>query len=496
MRKTTSTRLGANRTRGLWTTLIALCGTALVSAPVSAQQTVAERLVSSFPSPEDVLRSAMQHHPEILAAELRMTQASARLQAARGGFDPVLSARASMRFGDSDAYYQLGRVDIDLTQPTPFWGAELNVGYRLFTGADDRFPSYYSPTQSAGELSAGIRVPLWRDGPIDSRRAARTVAEFGIGRAAASQQSQQLSVERKALSKYFALVAALERLRVSLRLEELANARLSQVQARVDVGALAEIEALEARRSQLRRRSATVSSRRYAQEAALELSLYFRDDSGRPLLVDVEQLPTIEASLPEERARNIEQVEAEIPGILECHPAVRSIRLQRESATVSRDLARARRGPRLDLQFDISRDFGEEETQLTGTVMQAGLRFSMPLGLRTERGNLERAEAELAVLEQRLRLREDVLAVEARDIGSQSSAAHERHEIAEELLRITEELAEAERARFREGATTLMVVNLREQAMAEAAVAVVNANRDIWLAHLRWRALRGACIGE
>src|SRR5690606_36578863 len=68
--------------------------------------------------PEAVLSSSERHHPRIVAALVREEIAEAELRAARGGFDPQLSARGAVRTG---GYYDLRRVDAEIRQPTPVW---------------------------------------------------------------------------------------------------------------------------------------------------------------------------------------------------------------------------------------------------------------------------------------------------------------------------------------------------------------------------------------
>ncbi len=128
---------------------------------------------------------------------------------------------------------------------------------------------------------------------------------------------------------------------------------------------------------------------------------------------------------------------------------------------------------------------------MAGTVYEPGLRIALPLGLRDARGRLDAAEAALREAEQQLRLREDVLTTSIRDVASAWSAAWERFETARSLANTTERLAAPERRRFEAGAVTLLVVNLREQAAAEATIATVEAVCDLWIAAASWEALTG-----
>lgn len=433
-------------------------------------------------TPDEVLQSVERHHPTVAAALARESAARAEVMAARGGFDPQLRVYGALRGG---GYYDLLRLDAEVRQPTPLWGAELWAGYRRGQGSQDRYPTYYSDeTLDGGELRAGLSVPLWRDGPLDARRAARQRAIFGQEAAEQGRRATQLELSQKALDAYWYWVAAGWRLRVADELLALATARLAQIRARADAGAVPRVDALEAERSVLSRRSGHVSARRGLEAAAIDLGLFVRDRDGAPAVPEADRVPT-ELVVPPP----LPALEPAIAEALSCHPMLRAARASLESQRVRRDLARAQRGPQLDLSFQVSRDFGQGDETLPGTVYEGGVRFAMPLGLRTARGRLDAAEATLRERGEQLRLREDVLATRLRDVASAWRAAQENHDIAHELADTTRRLADAELRRFESGATTLMIVNLREQAAAEASVREVVATRDLWRAAAAWRAL-------
>ncbi|MEM9865610.1 MAG: TolC family protein, partial [Myxococcota bacterium] len=165
----------------------------------------------------DVLASTQTHHPQIEAALQSEEAAREQLLASRGGFDPYLSVYGSLRHG---GYYELRGIDAEIRQATPYWGAEVYAGYRYHEGVDqDRFPTYYSTeTLNGGEVRAGLRVPILRGGPMDSRRARVARSEFSLEGAENARQLTLLEVERSALTAYFSWVASGRRLQVAEQL--------------------------------------------------------------------------------------------------------------------------------------------------------------------------------------------------------------------------------------------------------------------------------------
>jgi len=432
---------------------------------------------------EQVLRSTVAHHPSVQAALAREDVAEAELMRARGGFDPALSVRGALRHG---GYYELRRVDAELRAPTPWLGAEVWAGYRYGRGVDDeeRYPSYYSDqTLDRGEVRAGVRVPLLRDRALDDRRAARARAELAVDGAQHVRALALIELERRAAAAYWSWVAAGRGQRVCEDLLALAEVRLGAVRERVASGIIPEVDTLEAERAWLTRQDCVIQARRNVEAAAIVLGLFLRSDDGAPAPPAPSLLPS---DLPQPAAPAM--TPAGIEQVLACHPRIAAQRAVVESQRVVRDLMQQRRQPRLDALAEVSRDVGQGPSSLPGTVLELGVQLSMPLALRDARGQHAASEAQLAAELELLRLAEDEVRAELSDIVSAYQAALERHALLLRLEENAEQLAAAERRQLELGATSLLFVNLREQGVAEASLARVQAVRALWEQALRWQA--------
>ena len=435
----------------------------------------------------EVLASARRHHPRVQAALARIDVAEAELMGARGSFDPRLSTVAKLRVG---GYYDLRRIDVELRQPTPLWGTQVFAGYRYGRGVDSdaRWPTYYSDqTLPRGEIRAGLSLPIWRNGPLDERRAGRRIAEDGIDVAERTRDDTWLSLQKQATEAYWSWVAAGRALAVTQSILDLARTRVGQVERRIQAGAVAPIEGLEARRALLTRQRALNSARRSLEASSLVLGLFYRDRGGDPLPPPPERLPSSVNGAPPD----LEAPELAFRRVVGCHPMLQALRAKLRQVETKVSLARARRGPRLDAEVQVSRDLGEEDVNPTlgGTVLEAGLYFELPLLLRSDRGALDAAEAERDAVREELRLAEDQLRTAIADTVSANRMAQENLRLAQETLEVVSQLAEAERRRFDAGTSSLLIVNLREQSLAEAGVAEVEAAAGTWKAYAAWQAL-------
>lgn len=437
--------------------------------PSMAQDTAAGGDVLTL---REVLDAVAATHPQLETARQRLRGADGDALAARGGFDPQLRVRG--QYAPIGAFAN-GRLDVELRQPTPLWGLQVYGGWRLGLG---EFAVYdlRAKTASGGEVRAGVSLPVWQGGPIDRRRADLQVTDFGRGAAQADVNVRLLELERAAARAYWSWVGAGLRLAVQQRLLALAEDRDDALRRQIAAGNTPEVEGLDNRRAILERKGRLVAAERALEQAALELARHLRDGRSEIVVATYDRLPP---AFPEPPAAD--PLEASLTEALARRPELRRAFLQREAAQVEVRLARNSRSPRIDLDAYVAKDVGlvaPEYRYLLPVEFVAGVSIELPLVLRTARGKLRRAEADHARLNAELRWMIDVVAVELRDAHSALVAAHARVGLAREQLQVAHALEQAERRRFELGDSTLLFVNLREQAAADAATQELEALTD------------------
>lgn len=450
---------------------------------------------------DEVLASVELHHPVLAAQAERLRAAEGMRLSAEGGFDLGLGVSAMTSVL---GYYEYGRADAVLTQPTPFWGATVTGGYRLgLPYSDHGIPVYYRnyETLDAGELRLGLTVPLLRDGPIDARRATLRQREEGVTAASEELAARVLRTSLAATDAYVRWVAAGRRYEVARELLALAEERDAQIAARVAAGAIPAIEHLENRRAIVERRQVVVQARRLLEQRALALSLYYRDGDGAPRVVSPDRVPTGLAAPAELR----EDEGASVARALRQRPELRRFAAMRRQADVALEVAENQLLPRLDVSATGSIDMGraattdpdrayETQRAYERPQLDATLTFQLPLQQRDARGRVDQARAERAALDADRELAEDQIRIEVRDARSAIRAASEALELATEGEEVARAVADAERSRFENGATTLLVVNLREAAAAQAAQARIDALADLVVARALFDAATGGTL--
>ncbi|MEE4384308.1 MAG: TolC family protein, partial [Pseudomonadales bacterium] len=416
----------------------------------------------------EVLASSIAAVPKILESREKRRAEEARLLSAQGAFDRTFEQSG---LGWGNGFYDGRQLDSTLTQPLRTLGADLYAGYRI-SGGD--FPVYQDElvTLDRGELNAGIKLPLLRDRAFDERRFKLREGELKIDLADADLLLAKMEVQHGAIRAYYSWVAAGRRLAVLERLLTIAEDRDVAFREQFRAGDIAEMEVVENYQNVLKRRQLARSARRDFELAGVDLSLYLRDPDGRPRLPAPNRVP--EAFPPVSAA-----VVADAPTALR-----RALARQPELVAIDREMERERNRlrlaenelrPQVDLGVKMARDFGDGSDTRNGTDVIAELTVSVPVERRQARGEIGAAEAELRGLAySRQRIRERLQLQVARLVESVDAAA-EFTRLARQEADQAKVLEDAEWVRFREGASSFFLLNVREQNTADARVRAVEA---------------------
>ena len=414
----------------------------------------------------EVLASSRFHAPQVLEAMARVRGAEGRLLSTQAAFDTVFSAEAESRaFG----FYGGTMGGVSVRQPFTNNGGYAYGGYRVSSGA---FPVYEDEfvTNQAGEVKAGAIFALMRDRAIDERRFSRTLAEADIQIAEADRLMIAIGVQRAALAAYNNWVAAGLRLKVYQDLFKLAEERQSGFSRQVTEGARPRILLTENEQNILRRQSLVVQSEQALAQAAAALSLYLRDASGAPLIPSNDRLP---GTLPPLLAPAMASADAST--IAARRPDFRMLELRIRQQSQRLALDRNSFLPRLDLKVEAAQDFGAGSFTRRPAEGKLGLSFTVPLQQSAARGRIAQTNAEIEAVRQRARLLEDQIGANVTQLSVAVDATAKLRRIAEDEQDRATTMASAERRRFSAGASDFFLVNVREEAAADAQVRALDA---------------------
>lgn len=433
--------------------------------------------------PEAVLRSAAQHFPSVVKAEAERDAREGERVSALGGFDTQLESNG---FDRISGYYNGRTVTGGVSRRFREFGSEVYSSYSISNGS---FPIYEDKyfTNEAGELKLGVLFSLLRDRTIDDLRFAEVDTRLAVREADIELLLTRIEVQQRALLAYWQWVRAGHAKAAFEALLNIAVDRQSALETEVERGRRARIFLVENQMNITRRQSLVTEAARDFEIAANRLAMFWRDMNGLPQVPDPQALPPLESlNLPVAAP-----TEQDLVNSLGRRPEL--MLLQNTMARTERSLELAENDlkPRLDFNVEVGQPFGNigeggVSRDESGAVV--GFTFSVPLENRAARGKITSNRAKLRALEAEQQRTSESLLIELRTLLAALDAARELEQLAKLEVEQTRELQVAEIRRFENGASDFFLVNLREQAAANAQIKLVSAHADLAVAQARYDA--------
>jgi outer membrane protein TolC len=431
---------------------------------------------------DSVIDSVYRSYPLLDAAIQDRTIAAGEQLAALGGFD--LSLKGASENGPT-GFYETYRQRLGVTQPR-FEGGEYFAGYRVGRG---NFQPWYKEreTNEAGEFTAGMAVPLARDRRIDPRRAELWRANAGRQMADPNINAQLIGFVQEAGYSYWNWVAAGEKLRIANGILLIAEDRTERIRRQVEEDLLDPPVLTDNLRLVADRRAAKAAAERRLRQAAVKLSLYYRDDQRRPLIPGDNRLP----AFPDPTPIDAQAVAGDISNALRQRPEITVLTLMQRQFEIDFNQARNEYQPSIDAVVAGSQDVGTPASSSNDKgqfELDAALYLDLPVQRRKARGKMQSTQGKLIQLEAKRRLVEDKIVADVQSVYAALLAAYEQVVQAKEAVGFAEDLAQRERRNLALGASDLLTVALREQFAVEAADKAVDSLLLYYLAQADYRA--------
>lgn len=436
---------------------------------------------------EDVLSSVENHFPLLIAAAAEQQVADGKLLAAQGAFD--LQARAST-INQPLGFYQNYRAGALLSQPLYDSGGYLYGGYKLGRGD---FPIWYKERQTDGngEYAVGFGLPLLQNRQIDKRRAELFQADLNSQAVEPMVRTQLIFFSRDAAYAYWYWVALGQTMTVARSQLQLAEARVQQIALRVEKGDLPEIATIDNDRFIAARQTKLIEANRKFQAASIKLSLFLRTPDGQPYLPDASQLPADFPAVVDFAEANFD---GDLAEAIAARPEIRELDLELEKINVEMAAAENQMLPKLDAIVEASKDTGTPATFIEDKSpfeMEAGLLAEVPLQRREARGKFRAAQGKQAQLMAKREFIVNKVTTGLQDAYSAILNAHDRYEQAMLNKKLAIRSLEIGRDQFQAGDIDLIVLNIYEQAEAEAELQVIDAEAEYFSALADYHAVLG-----
>ncbi len=411
-------------------------------------------------SEEEITRSVLAHFPLIEQAELKYEASRAEVEAAQGAFDHKLTFKTRNRIEDK---YENQYFETTIERQTRYQGLSLIAGHRSGQGIFPAYDGKYK-TSSAGEIFAGIALPVLRNFQSDEFRLNIELAKLQKGIAQAEIELKQNIYIHKALSLYYKWLFANQKLKIRQSILKIAEERQVMLEKKFAAGDVEKLKLIDNQRSIDKRRDELAKARIDWQSSRTQLELYYRDDQGASISLDQELLPQ-------------DDIRAVSPTILTADllPQLRIIDQEIRMRTAERKFFDQSQLPGLNLELIGSRELSGN-VPWDPSTLQVGLKFDMPFENRKAEGKTTAAEYKFRAL-----LREkDFMVQQLRQQLNFSydalQATRGRWEVTSSEFEKSVKIADAERTRWGQGASDLFILALREQDAADVDV----KRWDVW----------------
>lgn len=443
---------------------------------------------------QDLLAATKQHYPAIMAEQQELARAKAAYFASQGGFDPNISSRI---IATPAGTYNNRYWDTQLNFPISDTGNQIFAGYRYGQG---NFPSYdqYYLTENKGEGRVGFNMPLLRDRDIDQNRAALQTTRLGIGIQEQNLQLTRINIMQEAALAYYRWVAEGIRLRYTQELLNIAKIRQEAIEKRFRLGDAAKIEVQENQRFIVQRKAALIYAERQLQKAAFYLSLFYRNSQGKPMIPRNEQLPSFFPAIPNMKMTvRFNSVLKE--KLVDQFPSVEILQAKIATQRVQLSVAKNNLQPTLNMQLFYAQDVGSNTTnvRINDKSLNLQLVFDVPFYQRKAKGNITETMRSLDSLAYQEKLMREKLAITIKDLFYQLEAERQQFKMAEQDVRLSKTIEDAENKRFNNGDSSLFLVNQREQTTFDARlreIGAINAYYNTYATLLTFCRFDKACL--
>ena len=202
------------------------------------------------------------------------------------------------------------------------------------------------------------------------------------------------------------------------------------------------------------------------QEASLYLSLFYRNSKGHPQLVRQDQLPVYK----NQKLHGITNSKALFERVLQANLELKKLLSREKQAPVRYTFGTKPMAPGTQPQLRMEQ---RSPTRLPPSFPQENrvlLNLAIPFQYRKAQGRERAGKARLKRVKVKTQWTREKIQVQAQTLITKINALVNIFEMTSKQVKLSEKLAQAERKKFRRGASDLILLNFREEMLAEAQI--------------------------
>jgi len=415
-----------------------------------------------------------KYHPLVKQANLEVSNAQARLMAARGGFDPKIEVDYNKKEFKGTEYYSI--LNSSFKIPT-WYGIEVKAGF------DDTDGQYYNPqnrTPEAGLTSLGISVALGQGMFINQRMADVREGKLQVKLSDAERKLKAIAVLYKASEAYFEWRKSYNEAELYKNYLGFASTRFSGVKKLIESGDSPAIDSVEARITVRNRELNVENANLKLAKAKLNLANYLWIENVPVELGDfVKPEQNLGQTIEETLRTDAMMVDVES---LDSHPKIQSLETKMSILEVNRQLKANSLLPKVNVGYNYI-----SEPQYWNTFnaddYKFNIDFSFPIFLRKERGNLKMAKIKIQDLQfdigqQRLELKNKIKAQQ-----TEIASLRRQKTVIDNLVNDYMTMLNSEEKLFSFGESSIFLINSRENNLVSAKLSQISLENQFYLSN-------------
>lgn len=408
---------------------------------------------------EEFLAMVKKHHPVVAQAELKLSEAEAKLLKARGAFDPKLEGGMKEKNYQGTEYYSLFKGSFKI--PT-WYGIDLKADYEQ---NDGYYLNGQNTTPADGIFSAGVSVSLLRGLLYNERMNAVKQAKILQNKNELERDILVNSILAEAAKAYADWKLYYENKEVYEEFVENAQIRFNGISRSSELGETPAIDTVETKIFLQNRKLDLEQAKLKLQKAKLNLSNYLWIDEV-PVELEDQLIPQIS----EESILNSLGIENYLGNAedLSNHPELRSLEYDLQSYDLDIRLRKNNLLPTVDVEYNFLTEEVDEPSYLNTSDYKAGVKVKFPLFLRKERGDLRLAKVKRENTEYKFDQKEWNLKNKIRATEREIISLQDQLNIIENIVEESQVMVASEKRLFEVGESSIFLINSRENKLIDS----------------------------
>lgn len=439
-------------------------------------------------SPAIVKDSALKYHPTVLASLERMRAGEEAVRGARGAFDTRVVSDYK-RQTKHPWNTTLSRTQLE--KPLGVANSKVYVGAEQISNPTGFLAPIYNtgnPQNQTGNYSLlGMKLSLWKNLTLDPYRANLKNAKYEAKIAKAKKTLTVLDVGRLGQLAYWEWVTAKKLRNVFEELLKNSEVRNEYLSARNKKGDIAQIVVTENEQYVASRKGSLQSAIERLIRSEYALSLFHRDDKGEPIVPAADENYEDYPSDLNVLLENVD-LNSNIDDLIKKRPDMRNLALNVQKTEVDLELAKQDLRPQVDVTTEYFQRTNSHPN-IARDYLMVMAQVSVPIERNLGNGNIEAARARRMVAQKEMSYGQQSYKVQVLALRQALTLQLEQVKQAEIEFSKAKELTASETYKFKTGGGNLFLVNLREQAQANAEATFHEARLAFMNALLDYQAL-------